>query len=72
MWRVVDPIRQGRVVQWGAGILISVYLGLSILRDDFYPAGLRIPIALCAFSLYVGLWFWLPKGTSEKPTENKV
>ena len=62
MWRVVEPIRQGRVFQWGVGFLISVYLGLSFLLEDFYPAWLRIPMALCVFGLYLGLWFWRPKG----------
>ena len=62
--RVVEPIRQGRVFQWGVGFLISVYLGLSFLLEDFYPAWLRIPMALCVFGLYLGLWFWLPKGRS--------
>jgi hypothetical protein len=65
MWRVVDPIRHGRVFQWGALILSSVFMALALLsfvRQDYYPAGLRIAIALCAFGLYVGLWFWLPKG----------
>ena len=64
-----------RVVQWGALILSSIFLTLGLLSFDsenFYPAGLRIAIALCALGLYVGLWFGLPTGTSDKPTENKV
>jgi len=71
--RVVEPIRQGRVVQWGVGFLISVYLALAfLLSEDFYPAWLRIALALCVFGLYLVMLFWLPKGTSEKPAENKV
>ncbi len=72
LWRVVEPIRQGRIVQWGVGFLISVYLALIFLLEDFYPAWLRIAMALCVFGLYLGLWSWLPKGTSEKPADNKV
>jgi heme/copper-type cytochrome/quinol oxidase subunit 4 len=73
MWRVVERIRQGRVVQWGVGFLISVYLALAfLLSGDFYPAWLRIALALCVIGLYLAMWFWLPKGTSEKPAENTV
>ena len=61
------------VVKWGVGFLISVYLALAfLLSEDFYPAWLRIALALCVFGLYLGMWFWLPTGTSEKPAENKV
>jgi len=73
MWRVVESIRQGRVVQWGVGFLISVYLALAfLLSEDFYPAWLRIALALCVIGLYLVMLFWLPKGTSEKPAENTV
>ena len=64
-----------RVVRWGALILSSVFLVpglLSFDSENFYPAGLRIAIVLCALGLYVGLWFGLPTGPSEKPAENKV
>ena len=70
--RVVEAIRQRGVVQWGVGFLISVYLAWACLSEDFYPAWLRIALALCVFGLYLGMWFWLPTGTSEKPAENKV
>ena len=71
--RVVEPIRQRGVVQWGVGFLISVYLALAfLLSGDFYPAWLRIALALCVFGLYLGMWFWLPTGTSEEPAENTV
>ena len=61
------------VVQWGVGFLISVYLALAfLLSEDFYPAWLRIALALCVIGLYLVMLFWLPKGTSEKPAENKV
>ena len=65
MLRVVEPIRQGRVVQWGALILSSVFIALALLsfvHQDYYPAWLCIAIALCALGLYWGLWFWLPRG----------
>ncbi len=64
-----------RVVRWGALILSSAFLALGLLSFDsehFYPAGLRIAIALGAFGLYVGLWFGLPTGLSEGPAEKKV
>ena len=65
MWRAVEPVRHGRVFQWGALIISSAVVALALVNfvhQDYYPAWLRITIALCAFGLYVGLWFWLPKG----------